>query len=78
MLNGRRVVLEGLTVNHYQRYAGRSEGLSRLPAVEMLERFSRCLTDFQTLGAVAVVMPDCCQMLEAVTVVMYGWSNFFT
>ena len=42
MLNGRRVVLEGLTV-------GRSVGLSLLPAVEMLERFP-------DVGTVAVVM----------------------
>ena len=40
MLNGRRVVLEGLTVNHYQMYAGRSEGLSLLTCSDGLSVFS--------------------------------------
>ena len=39
MLNGRSVVLESLTVNHYQMYTRLSVGLPLLPAVEMLDGF---------------------------------------
>ena len=62
MPDGRRVVLEGLTVNHYQMYTRLSVGLSLLPAVEMLEllpdaRSCYCLMVCRSAGG-QIFLPD--------------------
>ena len=80
MKDDHRVVLEGLTVNHYQMYTRLSVGLPLLPAVQMLERFQmlELLPDAGTVAVKISGRPAGGQIFLPVVKFFDLESNFFT